>query len=180
MGRGKLLGGEARSQRTDFGTVARPNATARRQSRPVRSAAQTPTNLVWSVDGGHHFGVALLQVRAAVRLVEHSHFAPDPPELVRPPAVRPQPLSAQQVHGRYGGRDKTKTVRISRGLLRPSTSDHRETTAANRRSVITTLIGRAHVVFVVYHRRAARHLSGEKNGNYCGLYKANAPSQGGI
>lgn len=54
--------------------------------------------LVRSVNGRHHFCVALFQVRAAVRLVEHTHFAPNPAQLVGPPAVRPQSLSAQQIH----------------------------------------------------------------------------------
>jgi len=54
--------------------------------------------LVRSVDGRDNFCVALFQVRAAIRLIEYTHLAPYPAQLAGPPTVRPQSLSAQQIH----------------------------------------------------------------------------------
>lgn len=56
------------------------------------------TYFVWAVNGCNHFRVALLQVRAAVRLTEHTHLTPYPAQLVGPTTVCPKSLLTQQIH----------------------------------------------------------------------------------
>lgn len=84
-----------------------------------------------TVDGRYHLRVALLQVRAAVRLVEHTHLTSDPAQLVGPSAIRSQPLSAQQVHRRrdrrtkYRGQGRRFERRGSERMFRVNTRNER-------------------------------------------------------
>lgn len=51
---------------------------------------------MWSVDGGQHFGVALFQICAAVRLTEDAQFALDAAQFVGSTTVQTEALIRNQ------------------------------------------------------------------------------------
>lgn len=52
---------------------------------------------MWSVNGGQHFGIALLQISTPIRLSKYTQFALNPSQLVRPTTVQSESLIGYQV-----------------------------------------------------------------------------------